>query len=1018
MKRLEDVLRDEMDKRELIKDRLCSTCSTRYDTLPTRHNLTPRDETMVIMVSPNLNQRGNLVCRLNIPLRNLRVGIHNQEYELQSVVDYRGTGTRGHYITASRRRGVWHLFNDKKVKQTTAANLVLECPVMLVYTRAVSSNASDTRNPDRVQSGGSGSMRSRKRSERNDRTNRGGNPARNAAPHETAKSTNVSDTKKHKATSGGATTRKRLAEKEMDMLHEGTRHSITMAEEKKQKTTHTHGVRGEYEGLTDRLINGKNLTCEDIAILLDILKSTYNAHALGLDDPIHQDPRAYQWGKTRTKPQDLWDARRLAPRTIQILHLPNHWVVAEHISGDSVTIYDTLPTDANKSIIHNLCCTIFDESNIIYEGLSQNQQGVHDCGPLAIAVVVDLIEAGRSPGQITYLQSACRQHIVDCLARDSPAIRPFPVETQDTDTPTRPEGRKRKRHSPGLQNKNWGNEEHRGYLYTEGQEKSVYLGEAYWLPSQIQGRKAHGRGLFAGIRIKKNQPITPYAGVGTFVSNDISGTEKSAFMKTLTKIGGDTYVIDGFRDPKPGYGMAQFCNDRNGTGRNNATLIVLDSLGGRGINSQMGIYLKAATDIEIGEEITINYGKSYFKKMKGIRSTEDSGPDHDTYTKTNSRKTKRNKRKPADQREEDTSTHNKRNKQSLTPEWANTTMDEEIDIEEEIRNEMSKHGRPESPQLPEPESDREPSQTARTAPARAWKGAISDIINNITDAHKPKILYHTKLEEPTRKYLRINQTINQHITKIQQSISWHTHTAAMEKIGATREARPTYMKGKRTWINLTGSPDKLKNLYELISEATDPRTLLATVVTQAEACNVKGHVEQHHQTLQVTEVATYQTSEVMITESTNTPWKLEEKINTRKLTLIAIHGQNVEISAQQTSDIQRDTRMTTNKIHSENRKESEEPNFHVRTEHSTHPSLTMHRTHPRQAAHHSQEHDRLARSLGILSKNTTQLLRTAGHKNKELNNDKVKRIEKILLHAATEAYRRYEVWMKRDLLRE
>ena len=198
---------------------------------------------MVIMVSPNLNQRGNLVCRLNIPLRNLRVGIHNQEYELQSVVEYRGTGTRGHYITASRRRGVWHLFNDKKVKQTTAANLVLECPVMLVYTRAVSSNASDTRNPDRVHSGGSGSMRSRKRSERNDRTNRGGNPARNAAPHETAKSTNVSGTKKHKATSGGAATRKRFAEKEMDMLHVGTRHSITMAEEKKQKTKETYNFR-------------------------------------------------------------------------------------------------------------------------------------------------------------------------------------------------------------------------------------------------------------------------------------------------------------------------------------------------------------------------------------------------------------------------------------------------------------------------------------------------------------------------------------------------------------------------------------------------------------------------------------------------------------------------------------------------------------------------------------------------------------------------------------------------------
>ena len=95
-----------------------------------------------------------------------------------------------------------------------------------------------------------------------------------------------------------------------------------------------------------------------------------------------------------------------------------------------------------------------------------------------------------------------------------------------------------------------------------------------------------------------------------------------------------------------------------------------------------------------------------------------------------------------------------------------------------------------------------------------------------------------------------------------------------------------------------------------------------------------------------------------------------------------------------------------------------EPQFHLRAEHDTYPSLTMYREHPRQTTQHMENHNLLARAIGILPRNMTRLLRKAGHTNKELDKDKITQIERKLLYAATEAYRRYEQWMKRDLLRE
>ena len=140
--------------------------------------------------------------------------------------------------------------------------------------------------------------------------------------------------------------------------------------------------------------------------------------------------------------------------------------------------------------------------------------------------------------------------------------------------------------------------------------------------------------------------------------------------------------------------------------------------------------------------------------------------------------------------------------------------------------------------------------------------------------------------------------------------------------------------------------------------------------------------------------------------------------NKQKITLLAIHNVEVNISKQQIDSITKATHTAMNQTQQTSIKHVHEPQFHLRTEHETYPSLTMHREHPRRPANHLESHNLLARAIGILPRNMLQILRKAGHKQEELNKDKIKQIERKILYAATEAYRRYEQWMKRDLLRE
>ena len=1011
---LERLLEKATDSTVHPKGRICSTCSTRYETLPVKTTLRPKDGVMILIISPNLDQRNNkgaLAYTMSIPLGELRLGLDEQQYELQSIIDYWGHGTGGPYITYSRRKEHWYYFNDSKAQRMDSNTLALTCPVMLVYTKSSKNTAHGT---GRItSSGNTRAARTERRERRATGSLSGINEQIGKVPMVTEMEKKTNKGKRKAPQKNGAVPNAKITRMQ------GPTNTQLKEKESRPKPTSPDATIKPYAGMINKIMEGKSLGTGDVNELLIIIKNTYGVHTLGLDDPIYQDQRNYDRGIVKINPKDLWKARQTLPWSIQVLLLPNHWVVAEHIKGDSVIIYDTLPLESNKPIILTKCVEIFGEDNIIYERAIQTQRGGQDCGILATAIVVDLIAKSRPVQQVTYIQSECRQHIIQCLTQHPPTLRLFPANTTENPAQARRRDRtgKRRMKDPGLQGKLWGNEKDRGYLYEQKGEKSVYIGQATWLPSHIEGVKTYGRGLFAGARIEKGQPITPYAGHGTFVNNDISGTDKSAFMKTLTKIGGQAYVIDGYRQPKQGFGMAQFCNDRSGSGPNNAELIVRDSHGGRGINHQMGIYLKATRAINIGEEITTNYGRSYFKRMKNNQSREDGPSETTTSIMEEGKRTEHTKRKREQEYTQD-KTNKRTSKEANTPQAQDPPIEEGKDAEENTHIEQTnKHKTCETQQTNL--VSRQSLSTHKEIPRKEYDCSISKVIDSIKNTHKPGISYHTAIENQARKCLRVNQTINQHITKLHRAISWHTKEKELEKLGATGGTEQAYIEGNRTWINLGVNPDGLHKLKDITNEiAQNLNTLTVAVITQEEAKELTNHAKQHHQTLRITTIATYQPNETTIEKSTNNPWKLTTERNEQKITLIAIHNVEVNISKQQIDSITKATHTAMNQTQQTSIKHVHEPQFHLRTEHNIYPSLTMYREHPRRPANHLENHNLLARAIGILPRNMLQILSKAGHKQEELNKDKIKQIERKILYAATEAYRRYEQWMKRDLLRE
>ena len=159
-----------------------------------------------------------------------------------------------------------------------------------------------------------------------------------------------------------------------------------------------------------------------------------------------------------------------------------------------------------------------------------------------------------------------------------------------------------------------GNEPNRGYLYDPADTSPpIRIQRAHWLP--VTAGK-HGRGLFAKIKFVKGMPITPYSGtVHTNYAYSPDNPDQCAFVIGLHNTQAGRTVLDGFREPTPGMGMAQFCNDSRTPKTYNAALKTSDGIAdAHGKHTHAGAWIEATKTIFPGQEIFVNYGNVYWNR--------------------------------------------------------------------------------------------------------------------------------------------------------------------------------------------------------------------------------------------------------------------------------------------------------------------------------------------------------------------------------------------------------------------
>ena len=159
-----------------------------------------------------------------------------------------------------------------------------------------------------------------------------------------------------------------------------------------------------------------------------------------------------------------------------------------------------------------------------------------------------------------------------------------------------------------------GNEPNRGYLYDPTDTSPpIKIQKAHWLPATA-GK--HGRGLFAKIKFIKGMPITPYSGtVHTNYAYSPDNPDQCAFVIGLHNTQAGRTVLDGFREPTPGMGMALFCNDSRTPKTYNAALKTSDGIAdAHGKHTHAGAWIEATKTIPPGQEILVNYGNVYWNR--------------------------------------------------------------------------------------------------------------------------------------------------------------------------------------------------------------------------------------------------------------------------------------------------------------------------------------------------------------------------------------------------------------------
>lgn len=115
---------------------------------------------------------------------------------------------------------------------------------------------------------------------------------------------------------------------------------------------------------------------------------------------------------------------------------------------------------------------------------------------------------------------------------------------------------------------------------------------------RVRESNVHGNGLFALRTIHKNEVITYYDG-DLLDWNEAARASCKRYMRGLCH---GHSAIDGLRNPVSGRGAGSFCNHSQNS---NACFWKRNDI----------VWIKALRDISALEEICVNYGRHYWKRL-------------------------------------------------------------------------------------------------------------------------------------------------------------------------------------------------------------------------------------------------------------------------------------------------------------------------------------------------------------------------------------------------------------------
>jgi len=119
---------------------------------------------------------------------------------------------------------------------------------------------------------------------------------------------------------------------------------------------------------------------------------------------------------------------------------------------------------------------------------------------------------------------------------------------------------------------------------------------------EVRASPIHGLGVFAARPIARNALVTYYD--GERVSWDEAKARAAWVRASCTHMRSVAFgheAIDGLRAPLPGRGVGSLCNHARPA---NAAYWTRDDV----------VWIKAARDIECGEEVLVDYGRTYWAR--------------------------------------------------------------------------------------------------------------------------------------------------------------------------------------------------------------------------------------------------------------------------------------------------------------------------------------------------------------------------------------------------------------------